>query len=209
MKRSSLIILFILLSAGIWTKAQTRIVALVNLANTFAQVNSFAGGVNLPGTTGVVHVAVPAISLGETFTLPGLAGSPGYALCIGSVAGHLAYCIPPGAGSGTATVNRSPTSLSFGSVVHGTSSSAQTILVGNTGTALLNFTGSPALTFTGTNASMFSQTNNCSSTLDAGWACVIAVTFSPTSTGAKSATLNISDSATGSPQLVTLSGTGT
>jgi hypothetical protein len=44
--------------------------------------------------------------------------------------------------------------------------------------------------------------------LAAGASCTISVTFKPTKTGARSATLKITDNAAGSPQQVLLSGTG-
>ena len=42
----------------------------------------------------------------------------------------------------------------------------------------------------------------------AGGNCSIGVTFTPTAAGSRSATLSIGDNATGSPQLVNLTGTG-
>jgi len=52
----------------------------------------------------------------------------------------------------------------------------------------------------------FSETNTCGSSRKAGWGCTITVTFKPTATGARSATLNIKDSV--GTQTVQLSGTG-
>jgi len=54
----------------------------------------------------------------------------------------------------------------------------------------------------------FSQTNNCPGTLAATANCVINVTFTPTTGGALAANLSVSDSAPGSPQIVSLTGTG-
>jgi hypothetical protein len=99
----------------------------------------------------------------------------------------------------------SPTSLTFGNQTEGTTSAPQTITLTNTGETSLTVTG---ITITGTNASDFAQTNNCPASLVAGFSCAIAVTFSPSGTGARSATLNVADSAAGSPQTAALSGTG-
>ena len=52
------------------------------------------------------------------------------------------------------------------------------------------------------------QSNNCPSTLATGMSCTVTVAFKPTATGALSATVAATDNATGSPQLVTLKGTG-
>ena len=70
---------------------------------------------------------------------------------------------------------------------------------------LLNIT---SLAVTGANASDYSQTGNCGSSIAAGANCTIAVLFTPSAAGARAAALSISDNASGSPQTVSLSGTG-
>ncbi len=104
-----------------------------------------------------------------------------------------------------------PSSLSFGNQPKGTASASQTVtLVNNTQNAL-TITGT-GITVTGTNAADFGQTNNCPSvgnTLAALASCTITVTFTPSTTSAESATLNIADSDASSPQTVALTGTGT
>src|SRR5208337_5056467 len=54
----------------------------------------------------------------------------------------------------------------------------------------------------------FTQTNNCGTSVAVGSSCTISVMFTPTGSGTQSGTLSISDNAPGSPQTVTLSGTG-
>jgi len=102
-----------------------------------------------------------------------------------------------------------PTSLSFGKQILGTSSSAQTVTLTNSGSAALSFSN---IAITGTNTGDFSQTNNCptgSNTLAPAAACTIHVTFSPTTTtGARTASLTFTDNATDSPQSVALTGIG-
>jgi hypothetical protein len=65
-----------------------------------------------------------------------------------------------------------------------------------------------SLTFTGTNASDFAHTDTCGTSVAAGANCTIAVLFTPSASGARTAALSIADNATGSPQTVSLSGTG-
>jgi hypothetical protein len=65
------------------------------------------------------------------------------------------------------------------------------------------------ITITGADAEDFSQTNNCGSSVPAGGSCTMKVVFEPTATGQRTAKLTISDDGGGSPQTVTLSGTGT
>jgi hypothetical protein len=111
-----------------------------------------------------------------------------------------------GTGAG-AVVSLSPASLAFGSQPVG-NSTAQTVTLSNTGNAALSIT---SLALAGTNASDFAQSNTCtsSSPLAASATCTISVTFTPAASGSRTASLSIADSATGSPQTVGLSGTGT
>src|SRR5262249_30988258 len=106
-------------------------------------------------------------------------------------------------GTGVAPIaSLSPTSLSFGGQNVGATGAAQTVTLSNTGTAPLTLSSIAA-------SGDFSQTNNCGSTVAAGANCAIQVTFSPTVTGTRTGTLTITDNAAGSPQSVSLSGTGT
>jgi hypothetical protein len=62
----------------------------------------------------------------------------------------------------------------------------------------------------GTNPTDFTHTSNCGGNQIApGSSCTVQVRFTPSAAGPFSATLNITDNAPGSPQSVTLSGTGT
>src|SRR5206468_35234 len=64
---------------------------------------------------------------------------------------------------------------------------------------------------TGTNPGEFEQRNNSRrspSTLAASATCTINVTFNPTATGSRSATLTVTDNASNSPQTAGVSGTG-
>jgi two-component sensor histidine kinase len=109
--------------------------------------------------------------------------------------------------SGIGTIiSLTPTKLSFGTVTVGTTSAAQSVTVANKGTVGVSFTGFAIL---GTNAADFLiSSNSCGSSLAAGANCVVQIEFKPTATGARSATLNISDNGGGSPQKVPLTGSG-
>jgi hypothetical protein len=111
-----------------------------------------------------------------------------------------------GTGGAQPSVTFSPASLSFGNQVYETPSVPLTITMTNTSSSAMTIT---TITVTGTNKSDFAQTNNCGTTLAQGASCAINVTFTPGSTGSRSATLNVTDDAIGSPQTVPLSGTGT
>jgi hypothetical protein len=103
-----------------------------------------------------------------------------------------------------ATASLAPTSLTFSSQPTGTTSAAQTITLTNTGGVPLTIT---SIAITGTNGGEFSAINACGTSVNAGSGCAITVTFKPTATGTRTASLTISDSANGSPQTVSLTGT--
>jgi hypothetical protein len=108
--------------------------------------------------------------------------------------------------SGTGTpsgpaVSLSSSSLTFAVQVSGTSSTAQSVTLTNTGISALTISGITA-------SGDFSATNACGTSVAAGANCSISVTFKPTAGGTRTGTLSISDNASGSPQSVALSGTG-
>jgi hypothetical protein len=100
----------------------------------------------------------------------------------------------------------SPSSLAFGGQTLGTTSAVKTVTLTNTGGTALNIT---SISLTGTNPGDFGQTNNCGTSVAAGANCTISVTFTPSATGARSASVSIADEAVGSPQTAGLTGTGT
>jgi centrosomal CEP192-like protein len=121
----------------------------------------------------------------------------------GGAAGTQTVPLTGTGGGGTNSFSALPPSLNFGTVTSGSSSATQAVTVTDTGSASITVS---AVTITGTNPSMFSQTNNCT-TLASNATCTITVTFSPTTTGSLSATLNVA--VTGlTTQTVALSGTG-
>jgi hypothetical protein len=106
---------------------------------------------------------------------------------------------------GTAVVDLSAASLSFGNQAAGTATAAKAVTLTNIGSAALTLT---SIAVIGTQADDFSSSSTCGASLAAKASCVISVTFKPVSKGSKSATLSIADQASGSPQKVALSGTG-
>jgi Putative Ig domain/Abnormal spindle-like microcephaly-assoc'd, ASPM-SPD-2-Hydin len=110
-----------------------------------------------------------------------------------------------GGGGGSAAVSLSETSLSFGKQAPNTTSTPLSVTLTNIGSAALSITG---ITITGTNSSDFAETNTCGSGINANANCTISVTFTPSANGARSASVNITDNAEGSPHKVQLTGTG-
>ena len=103
------------------------------------------------------------------------------------------------------TVSLSKTNLNFSNQLVGTSSGAETVTLTNTSVLKLAVS---TIAVTGTNATDFRQTNTCNSGVLPGENCTITVTWTPTHIGPRAASVTITDNAMGSPQSISLSGTG-
>jgi len=106
-------------------------------------------------------------------------------------------------GTGEAQATLTPASKTFPEETVGTSSPAEVFTLTNKQNVALT---SIVISTTGD----FSvSTTTCTSSLAAKTTCTISVVFTPTATGATTGTLQVSDSAIGSPQTSSLKGTGT
>ncbi len=103
-------------------------------------------------------------------------------------------------------VNLAPTSLNFGQIPVGTTSTPMTVILSNTGTGTLLIS---SMALTGPNPADYAQTNNCGGSVAPGASCTITITLTPGATGNRNATLAITDNAPKSPQNVPLTGSGT
>jgi hypothetical protein len=101
-------------------------------------------------------------------------------------------------------VTLSPTSLTFGQVNVGSSSTAQ-VTLSNTGNAPLSMGG---VGINGTDAPDFTPGSNCGTSVGVGANCEVSVKFAPSGTGSRNALLEVFDNANDSPQTATLTGTG-
>lgn len=164
-------------------------------ASNFAQTNncgtSLAAGTNC------------AISI--TFT-PSATGTRTATLSVVDNASGSPHNVSLSGTGAVPVVSLSPTSVAFGNQAVNTTSSARSITLSNTGGASMAIS---SITLTGTNASDFARTTTCGATLAGGASCTISVTFTPTTGGAKTASVSITDDATGSPHTVALTGSGT
>ena len=109
-------------------------------------------------------------------------------------------------GSGIAatyTLNVSPTSLNFGSVTTGTSSTSQNVAVTNTGNSKV---GISQIAVSGTGYSVTG--GSAPVTLSPSQTLTLTTQFHPTAAGSSSGNISIASNATGSPAAVSLSGTG-
>ena len=98
-----------------------------------------------------------------------------------------------------------PSAADFGAITVGGTSSTKVFSIVNIGDQTLSIS---SISITGPNASSFSQRNTCASTLAPNANCTVSINFTPASTGALTAVLQVADNAPGSPQALTLNGTG-
>jgi hypothetical protein len=103
----------------------------------------------------------------------------------------------------TQPVSVSPLNMNLGSETVGKTSKAQTVIVTNDESATLAISG---VGLGGSDPGDFGFKSACKSTLLAGANCSISVTFTPTASGKRTATLQINDGA--GTQSVALTGTG-
>jgi hypothetical protein len=165
----------------------------------FAQTNNCTVAVIRPGQSCTINVTFTPAATGTRTASLSITDNGGGSPQTVSVTGT-------GTSSGNPVVTLAPTSLNFGKQVLGISSAAQPVTLTNTGTAVLNLT---SIAIAGTDPADFSETNNCGTTVAANASCTINVTFDPTMGGTRTGTVSVTDNASGSPQTVTLTGTGT
>jgi hypothetical protein len=95
-------------------------------------------------------------------------------------------------------------SVDFGDQIVNTASTVRNVSIGNTGTAPLTVS---AISITGANANQFVQTGQCASVAP-GASCPLAVTFTPTSIGAKTASISVTSNAQNAATVNSISLTG-
>jgi len=193
--------------------------------------NPTAGSFLISGVTGdyngdgFLDIVVADQTLGQAFLLPGNGnGTFGPAVTYTTSAGTFAAATADFNGDGaldlaftnggaanvsiflqSLPVSLTPTSLAFGNQAVGTSSAAQVITLSNNSGAIVHISdiniSEAALDFT--------LTTTCGASVANAGACTISVIFSPTTVGARVATLSVTDDAPNSPQTLAISGTGT
>jgi serine protease len=104
----------------------------------------------------------------------------------------------------TPKLSISPSSLIFSSTPNGAISAPKAVKITNSGGGFLQVSG---VSITGSNAAEFAVTDACSASLPTKGSCTIAVTFSPTAVGSRSANLQITTSS--GAKTISLRGTGT
>jgi len=163
------------------------------ILDNYSQTNTCVGSL-APETSCTISVSFAPITTGKIVGI--LSITDGEADSPHSVALNGTGITPP-----PPKVSLSPSSLTFGNQVVGTSSQPQAVTLTNTGGSTLNVASV-------TPSGDFSETDNCVGTIPAGASCAINVTFTPTALGTLTGSITITDDAGDSPQSVPLTGTG-
>ncbi|HEV3513058.1 MAG TPA: choice-of-anchor D domain-containing protein [Candidatus Sulfotelmatobacter sp.] len=107
--------------------------------------------------------------------------------------------------SGTGTALRfTPASINFGTVTKGQQVSS-TVSLTNAGATAVTIGGYDMV---GTNSADFTYASSCGVSLAAGTSCSLTMYFTPSTTALEKATFKVYDNSPGSPQSLSLSGTG-
>jgi hypothetical protein len=189
-------------SVAVGTTSAGERVTLTNTSTTAAlSVTSIvpSGSFAESNTCGTSVAAGKKCTITITFTPTALGAQTGSVVITDNATPATQTITLRGTGIGLATV--SPTSHGFGSVVENTVSAATTLTVKN------NQAAAVALTIAATGVA-FAQTNTCGASLAGSSSCTISATFDPTTTGAQTGSVTVTYAGTGSPQTVTLTGTG-
>jgi subtilase family serine protease len=195
------------------TDATTEAVTVKNTGTATASITKIAiSGTNAASytettTCGSTLAAAGTCAVTLTFK-PAVTGTNSATLTVTDNAGsgsQTASITGTGVAASGAVITLSATSLTFANTIVATVSPAQVVTVKNTGTISANLT---SIAMGGTNPGSFVKLTTCGSTLAASASCAVFVAFKPVAAAALSAVLSITDNASGSPQKVTLSGTG-
>jgi hypothetical protein len=173
------------------TGTATLTVSGSTISGDFAQSNTCGAGV-APSAKCTVTITFTPTTTGNLY---------GSVTLTDNAAGSPQTITLAGVGLGAPTVSLSTKTLTFAGQSEGTTSAAQTVTVTNSGTAALAITKVAA-------SGDFAETNSCPSSIAAGGTCTINVTFTPGVPGTLSGTLTITDNGAGSPQTVSLGGSG-
>jgi hypothetical protein len=187
------------------TTSSPQTVTLTNTGNALLSISSIkvSGVFSQTNTCGSSVAAGASCSIAVTFK-PIAAGPATGTLTVTDNATPATQTVSltgTGTGAGSTNVKFSPPSLTFPAQIVGTVSSAQSVTLTNTGGAALSIAGITA-------SGEASQTNDCGSGVAVNASCTLNVTFNPAAGGTRAAAIAVTDTAEGSPQTITLSGTG-
>ena len=189
------------------TNNQSTALSITSISISGTNASDFAETNNCPGSV----PAGASCSISVSFTPTGT-GSRTASLAVTNTSPAGGPLAVPLSGTGVVPapiVTLSANGIVFATQALGTTSAAQTVTLRNTGNASLSI---QTVAVTGANAGDFAITNSSTCTNGASVAingsCMIQMTFTPSGTAARSATVDITDNAADSPEMISLSGSG-
>ena len=191
--------------------SDAQVVTLKNTSSLAVTITSIAlGGTNSAsfqeiGTCGTSLAAGASCSIYVAFHPNSAAALSGTLSVTDNATGSPQKVTLTGTGTAAPSVTLSATSLTFPNTAPGSTSAAKAVTLTNSGTATITLT---SITLTGTSPADFEELNTCGATLAPSASCVVYVAFKPAAAATYGANLSIADDGAASPQLVTLSGTG-
>jgi subtilase family serine protease len=202
-------------STSVGATSASQVSTLKNNGTTAVTLNSFGfSGANLNSFIFTAKTCSTSLAAGASCTVtlafkPAAAGTQTANLYASDSATGSPQTLPL-TGTGTAApasaLSISPTSIAFPATISGTTSDAQLVTLTNSGTTAVTLS---SIALGGTNPTSFIELSNCGASLAAKASCTLYVAFKPTAAGALSGKITITDNATGSPQSISLTGTGT
>ncbi len=171
-------------------------------ASNFTQTNTCSAAVPVNGTCAIT-VSFSAATVATYTATMNIANN-------GSTGGTVAVGL-----SGAAVLSTNPvaslsaTSMPFPTLTAGSTSSAQTITLTNTGASNLNIA---SIAMTGAGANLFIETSTCATVLASKGSCTISTSFAPKVAGTYAATLTVTDNSggtAGTTQTIPATGTAT
>src|SRR5579872_1190428 len=186
------------------TSSASQSFTLTNTGNATLNINSVVASGDYSATTCASTLAPNGVcTINVTFT-PTATGTRTGAVTISDNAGGSPQTVTltgTGTSTGAPAVSLSASSLTFGTIRVGRLSGTKSVTLTNTGNATLNIASIVA-------SGDFRQTNTCGTSVTAGNNCGITVTFAPRARGTRTGAITITDNASGSPQKISLTGTG-
>src|SRR2546426_774198 len=188
----------------------TATLSITSIALAGSNPGDFAIAAGTTCTNGATVVAGASCLLNLTFTPTAASARTATVTITDDAPGSPQSVSLTGTGVTPPTATLSATSSAFGNQRVGTTSAAQNLTLTNNGGTPLNLT---SITISGAQAAdfAFAAGNTCptgAGSVAPGASCTISISFTPAATGARTATVTITDDAPGSPQSVSLAGTG-
>jgi hypothetical protein len=189
-------------SQMLMTISTAQTVSLTNAGSELLTISGIkiSGGFSQTNTCGASVAAGASCSIAVMF-MPLSAGALTGTLTVTDSANPTIQTVSL-SGTGASTIAKlSPPSLTFANQTVGTTSNAQSVTLTNTGGASLSIISVAV-------SGDASQNNNCGSSVAVKASCTFSITFNPTNGGSRTGAIAVIDTAEGSPQTITLSGTG-